>query len=439
MIFEVGGLLGDLFAFVGERFDLALGLVDFRFGGCFTAEAFRDAVASLLDQLFQLGFALGERVALALETLEELFLRGERDADFGKGGGGGFAFGAERFDPFIEGVEFLLARLFGLFGLGDLGSEGSALLLAFLVLLGEGLDFEDDRIDFLVEATGGVLQGGDLAFVCGYGDFAGAEGILVGLKCGLCAGLFTEPLAAAAAGFVDLFLERGQFLLQFGDLVFPAEDTGGVFAVGGGFGGAAGEDAVSAEEFALWGDVIEAVAVVVVGGGGFSERGNDTRAGEQPVEKRLDFGVGLDDFERRLAGGGGGIKGIILGVGVLPAEREDTGAAFFLGGERFEDGLGALGILSEDELEVMAQGVLDGDHVGVWDADAVGEGAEGVVFLLECRERAGAEAFVVGLELFEDVEAGAEGGLLLGELVEFPGGLFQLGLEVFEALLLFLD
>ena len=63
-----------------------------------------------------------------------------------------------------------------------------------------------------------------------------------------------------------------------------------------------------------------------------------------------------------------------------------------------------LRLLGQDQLQVMAQGGLDGRDVLVGHANLVGQRAQHMLRLLERGERARAEAFMVGLQLFQDVQ-----------------------------------
>ena len=102
-------------------------------------------------------------------------------------------------------------------------------------------------------------------------------------------------------------------------------------------------------------------------------------------------------------------------------ERGDTGAASLVGAQVGEDLAGGLRLFGQDELEMMAQGSFDGHDILIGHADLIRQRAEHVLGLLEGGERAGAEAFVAGLQLFEDVEPGTFLRLLLQHLVLFLG------------------
>src|SRR5207302_126596 len=81
------------------------------------------------------------------------------------------------------------------------------------------------------------------------------------------------------------------------------------------------------------------------------------------------------------------------------------------------------------------QGGLNGGDVLIGHADAVGERTQHGLALLEGRQRPGTEALMLGLQLFEDIEAGALGRLLAQNAFQFLAGLIDLLLELPQSLL----
>lgn len=90
-------------------------------------------------------------------------------------------------------------------------------------------------------------------------------------------------------------------------------------------------------------------------------------------------------------------------------------------------------------MEMMAEGGFDGGDVLVGDADFVGERTEDGIGFVERGEGAVAKAFAVGFELFEDVEARTEFGLLAEKAVEVLADMGKFGLDFPEAGLALLD
>ena len=123
----------------------------------------------------------------------------------------------------------------------------------------------------------------------------------------------------------------------------------------------------------------------------------------------------------------------------MQREGGDTGAASFIGGEIGQELVGGFRSFGEDELEVMTEGGFDGGDVWVGDPNFVGQRAEDLVAVVQGGEGAGAEAFVFGLELIEDIQAGTFLGLLAQEVVELAGALLDLLLDLAQTLLAFLD
>ena len=108
----------------------------------------------------------------------------------------------QRGDPLLAG---LLARFQRRRPLGQRG----ALVVAFLFLRGEALDFVNDGVDLLVQQAAGILQRIELALARGDGDFLLAQFVLRLLQAGLQFRLLAQQRAALAAGLGHALLEFG--------------------------------------------------------------------------------------------------------------------------------------------------------------------------------------------------------------------------------------
>src|SRR5881628_3873795 len=88
---------------------------------------------------------------------------------------------------------------------------------------------------------------------------------------------------------------------------------------------------------------------------------------------------------------------------------------------------------------MMAERGLDRRDVLVGHTDSIREGAQDRLALLERGEGARAESFVVGLQLFKNVEARPRSGLLAQPVVEFLADGVQFLLDLTQTLLAFFD
>ena len=182
---------------------------------------------------------------------ESCSLRRERDLAFGERGVGGVALLPEIFQFRRQRGDFFLAGAFARFQFGQLRRQRVPLLQTFLFLRGEALDFKNHRLDFLVQQPVGILQRVELAFARGDGDFLLAQFRLRLLQAGLQFRLLAQQRAALAARLGDAFLDFRQFVLQIGDLIFPAKNRSRRLGIAVAVQIAAGVNAVPAQQIAL--------------------------------------------------------------------------------------------------------------------------------------------------------------------------------------------
>ena len=117
----------------------------------------------------------------------------------------------------------------------------------------------------------------------------------------------------------------------------------------------------------------------------------------------------------------------------------DAGAALLIGAEVRQDLLGDFRSSCQDELQVMAERGFDRGDVLVGDANLVGQGAEDLIFLAERGERSRSETFVLGLQLFQDVEPRSFLSLLSQEPVQLVRGPVNLVRQLAQPALPLLD
>ena len=198
----------------------------------------------------------------------KLFLRRQRHLAFRERGIRGVALLAQIFQFARERGDLFLAGAFARFQFAQLRRQRAAFLRAFLFLRGEALDFKNDRLDFLVQQPVGILQRVELAFARGDGDFLLAQFRLRLLQAGLQFRLLAQQRAAAAAHLGDAHLDFRQFAVQFGDLVFAAENRSRRLGIAVAVQITAGVNAVPAQQIAGQRDKITArVAVLDLGRG----------------------------------------------------------------------------------------------------------------------------------------------------------------------------
>ena len=158
------------------------------------------------------------------EGIRQLFLGRQGDPGFSHGRGGGVALPAQRFKAGVQIVQLPLQLPFVTLQFADPRRQRPALLLSFLFLRRQALDFVNDRVDFLVQHPPGILQRVVLAFARGDVDFLCAQFVLRLLQARLQRGLFAHQHSFAAARVADLILQAGQVPLQLGDLVFSSQN-----------------------------------------------------------------------------------------------------------------------------------------------------------------------------------------------------------------------
>ena len=180
----------------------------------------------------------------------QLFLRRERHLAFGQRGVGGVALLAQIFQFRRERGDLFLAGAFARFQFVQLRRQRAAFLQTFLLLRGEALDFKNHRLDFLVQQPVGILQRVELAFARGDGDFLLAQFRLRLLQARLQFRLLAQQRAAFAAHLGHAMLDFRQFAVQFGDLVFAAENRGRRLGIAVAVQITAGVNAVPAQQIA---------------------------------------------------------------------------------------------------------------------------------------------------------------------------------------------
>ena len=99
-----------------------------------------------------------------------------------------------------------------------------------------------------------------------------------------------------------------------------------------------------------------------------------------------------------------------------------AGPAGFVAAQIVHNLPGGFRLFGQDELQMVAQGRFDRHDVLVRHADFIGQRTEHIGRRFQGGKRAGAEAFVLGLQLFKQVEARAFLGLLPQEFVQLLRG-----------------
>jgi hypothetical protein len=358
---------------VAEAFDgragvddvrLALGLAALQEGLAFLAPLVHEA-AQFAHALFK------RRTFLAGEPGDGLFLAGELDLGFGEGGVGVIPLEAEVFDLGGQAVtrSWALASAPSVSAGGRRGLRASGRIA---ILGGKAVDLVDDGVDALVEDATRVLEGVELALVGGDGDFLGAQFGLGLLEAGLEFGLLRLQGALVSAGFTDLFLELGELALEFGDLVLTGENRGRPCWHRGRRRRCRHPSRV--RNLSGLGDEVEGAAGGDPPLGGSMQTSDTIEGGSQePIDqgRRTSGLVGLDRVGAIANGSrqGLGRRRVLpgTGLGTDPGTREseggDAGAAFPAGGEVGENVVGGVGLLGQDELEVVAERGFDGGDV----------------------------------------------------------------------------
>src|SRR6266700_6845514 len=95
----------------------------------------------------------------------------------------------------------------------------------------------------------------------------------------------------------------------------------------------------------------------------------------------------------------------------MQPKRADAGAAVLICIEVSENLLRFFGVFGQDKLQVVSEGALNRGNVLVSHANAIGQRSKNRLALLQGGESAGAKAFVLGIELFEQREARTGFGL----------------------------
>jgi hypothetical protein len=374
-------------------------------------------------------------ILLLAEGRANLLVGGESDFRFSESGVCQFAIVTQLVEAVVELGDLGLQRGFMLLELANAGGERVAFLVAFVLLRGEAFQLVGDRLGFLIEGADGALQRIELALARGDGHFLRAQ-ICPGLfEAGLKFRLLALQCALAATGFVHLLLQLSERTLQFRDLVFAGKHGAlrlGIAAC------AAGEDSLPREDFAGTSHEVEITCGFLPSSGCGGEIGGDAGSLQQLAKERLNRFVRLDHAEN---GSGAGRKKLgelgLSGAGEI--ECGDARPALLLGGEFCDDLLCGFRLLDEHQLEVMAEGSFDCGDVFVRNANLISKGTDHALVALENGLGASAEAFVIMLQLLEQVQAGAFFGLLAQQLIEHLAGFAQLLLDLAQACLAFLE
>src|SRR5256885_14944271 len=92
-------------------------------------------------------------------------------------------------------------------------------------------------------------------------------------------------------------------------------------------------------------------------------------------------------------------------LAVMQPKRTNTRATALICIEVSENLLRFLGVFGQDKLQMMPERHLNSGNVLVGNANAVGQRSKNRLALLQGGQSTGAEAFVLGIELFEQREA----------------------------------
>ena len=433
-----------------QFFNLRARILDLGFRLLLAADERGNLAAPLLQRLRQLADALLQRLLLLAERRRKLLLRRERDLALGERGVGGVALLAEIFQFRRERGDFFLAGAFARFEFVQLRRQRVAFLQTFLLLRGEALDFKNDRLDFLVQQPVGILQRVELALARGDGDFLLAQFRLRLLQRRLQFGLLAQQRAAFAAHLGHAVLERGQFILQIGNLILAAQNGARRLGIAVAVQIAAGVNAVTAQQIALQRDEIAArVAVLDLRRRGRQIR-RDERAAEQRLQKPVHRRVRLDDAQRvdNLAAIQGKLRrraGVsrrhvaverqLVFILVLDGQSRDARAAGLVRAQFGDDFLRGFGLLGQDELQVMAQRIFNRHDKLLRHADAIRQRADDRTRLAQRRDRAGIKTFARAFELLQHAQARAFLGLRLQKLVLLGGGFMQFLLKFAQPVL----
>ena len=224
--------------------------------------------------------------------------------------------------------------------------------------------------------------------------------------------------------------------LQLGDLVLAAEDAGR--RLGGIAHGTAGVNAQAGQNLAIAGDKIKRAAGGVPCRGGLGQIRHNAGPPQQPFDQRLHRVLTLNPVQRALAGQlGGGRGGFILHQG--EGQRRQAGPSFSAGAEIGENPGGGFGILRQNELQMVPQRRFNRGNEFAGDANLVGERPEHGIGLTQGREGAGGEALVLGVELFEHIQAAALLRLLAHHGIQLLLGGGDIPLQLADPKLAFLE
>ena len=224
---QLGDLPVEFIELGGEEFGFEFGLFGFGLGESDFAVEFIHLLFAGLDEAFELGDAVLERVLLEGEGIGELFFGCQADFDFGQGVVGAVAFLAELVQGAVELGDAGGGGLF--FGLGrlDLGGKELALGGALFLACSQERFFAGEGLGALFLDAEGVFQGAELTQTSGGRHFVGTDFGLDLEEALLGALLALQQFLALLLDFLDLGLFFLDFGLEVGDFVFASQNGGG--------------------------------------------------------------------------------------------------------------------------------------------------------------------------------------------------------------------
>ena len=321
---------------------------------------------------------------------------------------------------------------FTLFPFGHLGGERFPLLNIARFLAGEGLEIAIYLSQPNLQRTLGRLKRIELTLTGRHGDFLLAQFDPNFFETHLKGGLFGLKGALLATGLSNAFLQHCDLRLEFRDLVLASQDARRRFA--GCALSTAREHAQPIEDLAGGSDKVPASPGAGRQGLGHRQVGHDERATQQTGHQGRHRGFGFHHRQRQN-------RAIRQRCGWLDRsrcqqrQRRDAGTALPIGGQIGQNFRSGRGLLSEDNLQVVAQGGFHGQDVGIGHLESVGQGSEDMLALLERREGPGSETLVLSGQLLEHSQLRTLFRLLPQQGVALLGRLHDLGLKRLQALL----
>ena len=218
------------------------------------------------------------------------------------------------------------------------------------------------------------------------------QGQLQGSLLGLQGRLFFGGLREAS-------LKRGDLGLEFGDLILTPQDAGRCLA--GGALCSTSKHPQPSENLARGRDKVPASPCPSRQTQGGIQIRHDERAPEQSRDQWRNRSL---DFEHRQGSDHSfGQSREVLGRSrCQDRQRRNASAPLPIGGQVGQNLRSGLGLLGENDLQVVAQRRFDGQDVGIGDLQTVGQGSQDMLALLKRRESTGSEALVLGSQLLQD-------------------------------------